>query len=215
MDIILRTEQSCDYRETEEVTREAFWNYHSPGCDEHYLIHIMRGCAAFLPELDIVAVCGGKIVGNVVCLKSLILTDTGNECEVLSLGPISVLPEFQGRGIGSRLIAHTQNLARKMGYRAILLYGDPNYYTRHGFVAAETLGIRTSDNMYAVPLHVCELYENALLDMRGRYFEDDIYNVDAVAAEAFDKLFPPKEKIKGTPSQSRFDELVALRKTAQ
>ncbi len=42
MNIELRTEQTSDYRETDFVTREAFWNYYSPGCNEHYLLHIMR-----------------------------------------------------------------------------------------------------------------------------------------------------------------------------
>ena len=42
MDIKLRIEQPSDYNETENVTREAFWNHFSPGCDEHYLLHIMR-----------------------------------------------------------------------------------------------------------------------------------------------------------------------------
>ena len=86
MDIKLRIEQPSDYNETENVTREAFWNHFSPGCDEHYLLHIMRNHPKFVPELDIVAELNGKIVGNVVCLKSFIMADDGNQYEVLSLG---------------------------------------------------------------------------------------------------------------------------------
>ena len=52
MDIKLRIEQSSDYHETENITREAFWNHYSPGCDEHYLLHIMRNHPKFVPELD-------------------------------------------------------------------------------------------------------------------------------------------------------------------
>lgn len=59
-----------------------------------------------------------------------------------------------------------------MGFRAILLCGDPDYYLRQGFIPAETLGIRTEDNMYATALHVCELYDNALANAKGRYIED-------------------------------------------
>ena len=106
MYIELRLEQPSDYQETENVTREAFWNLHSPGCDEHYLLHIMRDCPAFVPELDVVAAYGGKIVGNIVYAKAVIKADNGNEYEVLGLGPISVLPEYQGKGIGGRLIEH-------------------------------------------------------------------------------------------------------------
>lgn len=105
----LRIEQSSDYHETENITREAFWNHYSPGCDEHYLLHIMRNHPKFVPELDIVAEHNNKIVGNVVCLKSFIMADDGNQYEVLSLGPISVLPEYQQQGIGGRMIALTKN----------------------------------------------------------------------------------------------------------
>ena len=50
MTIKLRTEQPADYAETEHVTREAFWNHYSPGCNEHYLLHIMRGSPSFIPS---------------------------------------------------------------------------------------------------------------------------------------------------------------------
>ena len=184
MDIKLRIEQSSDYHETENITREAFWNHYSPGCDEHYLLHIMRNHPKFVPELDIVAEHNNKIVGNVVCLKSFIMADDGNQYEVLSLGPI------------------------------ILLCGDPDYYLRQGFIPAETLGIRTEDNMYATALHVCELYDNALANVKGRYIEDKIYQIDKSAANEFDKRFPPKEIVVGTPSQKRFNQIVVMQKKA-
>lgn len=214
MEIELRNERFSDYPETENVVREAFWNRYSPGCYEHYLIHIMRYSRAFVPQLDFVAVFDDKIVGNIVFLKSVIQADTGKEYEVLSLGPISVLPEYQNMGIGKRLIDHTRNLAKCMGFRAILLCGDPDYYLRRGFVPAETLGIRTVDDMYADALHVCELYENALSDARGRYIENPVYNIDESQAIEFDKKFEPKELVVGTPSQKRFDRIVAMRRTA-
>lgn len=214
MDIELRPERPADYRETENVTREAFWNHFCPGCNEHYLLHVMRDVPAFLPELDIVAVHGGKIVGNAIYAKSVVQGDDGVDYEVVGLGPISVLPEYQGRGLGGRLIAHTRELARALGYRAVFLYGDPDYYSRQGFVPAERFGIRTADDMYAVAHQVYELYENALSGIRGRYIEDAVYEVDEAAAAAFDRDFPKKERICGTPSQKRFETLLAMRKNA-
>ena len=174
----------------------------------------MRNHPKFVPELDIVAEHNNKIVGNVVCLKSFIMADDGNQYEVLSLGPISVLPEYQQQGIGGRMIALTKKLASEMGFRAILLCGDPDYYLRQGFIPAETLGIRTEDNMYATALHVCELYDNALANVKGRYIEDKIYQIDKSAANEFDKRFPPKEIVVGTPSQKRFNQIVAMQKKA-
>ena len=52
MNIELRLEQPEDYRKTEEIMREAFWNYYAPGCYEHYLLHIMRNSPSFVKELD-------------------------------------------------------------------------------------------------------------------------------------------------------------------
>lgn len=206
--IQLRQEVPKDYFETETIVREAFWNCYTPACYEHYLIHIMRKCPAFLPELDFVATDGEKIVGNVMCLKGYITGDNRKRYDVLSLGPIGVLPEYQGKGIGGMLIAKTKEIAKEMGFRGILLFGDPNYYTRKGFVAAETLGIRNEKNMYADALHVYELYEGALVEAQGCYFEDKIYNVAETLVTEFDKQFPPKEILHGTPMQKKFEQMV-------
>lgn len=214
MNIQLRLEQPTDYRETENVTREAFWNNHSPGCDEHYLLNIMRDCPAFVHELDVVAVDDNKIVGNIVYVKAIIQGDNGNIYDVLTLGPISVLPEYQNKGIGGKMIEHTKKIANEIGFSAILLCGDPDYYSRQGFIAAEQLGIRTANNMYAVALQVCELYENGLSGAKGRYIENNIYEIDESAAAEFDKSFPTKEKVSGTPSQKRFDEIVVMQRNA-
>ena len=127
---------------------------------------------------------------------------------------ISVLPEYQQQGIGGRMIALTKKLASEMGFRAILLCGDPDYYLRQGFIPAETLGIRTQDNMYATALHVCELYDKALANVKGRYIEDKIYQIDNSAANEFDTRFPPKEIVAGTPSQKRINQIVVMQKKA-
>ncbi len=208
MEIQLRQEQPGDWRETENVVREAFWNHFSPACEEHYLIHRMRQCDTFVPELDIVAVENTKIVGNVMSLRSYIEGDDGKRREVLSMGPIGVLPSHQKQGIGGMLIAQTKVIARAMGFRALLLCGDSHYYTRQGFIAAEHYGIRTSENMLADYLHACELYPGALADAKGRYFENSIYEVDKEAVAEFDKLFPHKEVIAGTSSQKAFMEAI-------
>ena len=212
MDIQIRLEQPADYREAEQVTREAFWNHYSPGCTEHYLLHIMRDSPRFVPELDFVAVADGRVVGSVVFMKSFILGDDGKRYEVLSMGPIAVLPTFQRKGVGRMLIEHARAAAKDSGYRAILLCGEPRYYTKVGFTAAEQFGIRTSENKYFAALHVCPLYADALNGVAGRYFEDELYNVDEAAAEAFDAGFPPKERLSGTPTQRRFEEVFAMQR---
>ena len=53
---IIRREEEKDYRETENLTREAFWNVYCPGCREHYVLHLYRNDKDFVPELDYVMV---------------------------------------------------------------------------------------------------------------------------------------------------------------
>ena len=209
--IKLRNENISDYRTVEELTREAFWNHYVPGCDEHYLMHIIRDSDAFINELDFVAEADGKIVGNIVYTKAKIAADDGTSHEVLSFGPLSVLPEFQGKGIGGRLIEHTKALAKELGYKAILIYGDPAYYSKFGFAAAETFRIGTSDNMYAAALQAIELFPRALSGASGCFHEDEIYAIDEAAAKEFDRGFPPKELQSDSPTQKRFMEMIQMR----
>ena len=212
METTIRLEQPADYRETETVTREAFWNCYSPGCMEHYLLHIMRRSPRFVRELDFVAVADGKIVGSVVFMKAHIAGDDGNLHEVLTLGPIAVLPSFQRKGVGRMLIEHACTAAREQGHRAILLCGDPLYYQKAGFTAAEDSGIRTSENKWFAALQVRPLQKDALQGLAGRYFEDETYNVNEEEAAAFDQQFPPKELVADTPMQLRFKEVCAMQK---
>ena len=64
--IIIRQERQEDYAAVEAMTREAFWNHHVPGCNEHYLAHVLRKHPDFIPQLDLVAERNGQIVGNIM-----------------------------------------------------------------------------------------------------------------------------------------------------
>jgi predicted N-acetyltransferase YhbS len=75
-----------------------------------------------------------------------------------------------------------------MGHSAILIYGDPEYYERFGFVPAERFGIGSSDNMYMDVLQALELWDGTLSGCQGRFFEDSIFDIDADAAAEFDKV---------------------------
>ena len=110
------------------------------------------------------------------------------------------------------LIEHTIELAKELGYRAVIIYGDPCYYSKFGFVEAEKYDIRTPDNMYAVPLQALELYRGALSDCGGFFFEDPLYEVDELASQEFDRGFPKKDKLNGLPAQERFIQLVKMRR---
>ena len=95
----IRREIPEDYRAVEELTREAFWNLNAPGCTEHYLVHQLRAHADFLAELSCVAIHGAEIVGSIAYSRSRV-----EETPTVTFGPLSVLPVYQGRGVGASLV---------------------------------------------------------------------------------------------------------------
>lgn len=205
----IRNEKSEDFHTVESMTREAFWNVYCPGACEHYLLHVMRDSQAFVAELDLVAELDGKVVGNVVFVVSHIDMDNGKRLEVLSMGPIAIAPEYQRHGVGRRLVAHALDKASELDYAAVLLCGEPDLYSKYGFEQAERYGIRNADNSYSPALHIYWLKPD-MVQLGGRYFENEVYEIADEDVEAYDKLFPHREKISGTPSQLRFDQIVAM-----
>lgn len=205
--IVIRNERKEDYRTVEELTREAFWNVYMPGCDEHYLVHVMRASADFIPELDLVAVLDGRIVGNIMFTRSFVVGGQDRRHDTITFGPVGVLPEYHGRGIGSALIGHARDKAASIGHRAILIYGDPGYYNRLGFRSAKEYGIGNPDGVFPEAHLALELYDGSLHNMAGRAFESGVYHhIDPKEVEAFDRTFPHKEK-RVTESQKKFNRM--------
>ena len=194
MDIMIRNETEKDYRVVEEITREAFWNLYCPGCNEHYLVHTMRNHADFLKELDFVAEYDGKIVGNIMYTKTWLIDEAGRETEIVSFGPVSVLPAYQRKGIGSALITHTRNIAMQNGARAIVILGDPHNYCKLGFKSSKDLNISDMNGNYPHGMLALELEEGALAGHNWKYRYSDVYEISAAEAEAYDQGFVKKEK---------------------
>jgi predicted N-acetyltransferase YhbS len=205
MEIELRLEEEKDHKTVENLTREAFWNHYVPGCDEHLLVYNLRKTNVFIKDLDFVAIYNNQIVGNIMYAKSAI-KNNDLEYTVLTFGPLSVLPEYQNRGIGGKLINHTVKLSKEMGYKGIIIYGDPEYYKRFGFKESIKYKITNKDKKYPATLLVLELYPNALNGIEGVFDEGKAYEIDKNEAEEFDKNFIKKEK-GYSKSQERFKEL--------
>jgi predicted N-acetyltransferase YhbS len=205
--MIIRREEKSDERNVEELTREAFWNHHVPGCDEHYLVHIMRSAPDFIHELNFVALQDEKIIGNIMYTKSSIQEASGNILPAITFGPISVLPEYQKQGIGSTLINHSFHEARRLGHKVVIIYGFPSYYSRLGFEPCITYHISNHEGRFPKAMQVYELEKGALKNVSGIFLESPIFNIDPEAAEAFDKTFPAKEKKSGVAAQSLFEKM--------
>ncbi|KMQ49548.1 Acetyltransferase [Chitinispirillum alkaliphilum] len=204
MDLLIRNECENDYRQVEILTREAFWNLHVPGCDEHYLTHVMRSHPDFLPELDFVAVLDNKIVANIMYCKSRLVSGKGLSLNAITFGPVSVLPEFQKRGIGSALIQHTIKQAIDLHHKVVVIEGHPHNYCKHGFLGSKSMSVSDSEGRYPYSLLVLELEKGCLNNHSWKYFPSDVYNLDEKESQEYDKLFSPKKK-GYKPSQEEYN----------
>ena len=203
MNIELNLETKTDYQEVECITREAFWNLHFPGCDEHYLVHKMRSHKDFIQELDFIASVDGKIVGNIMNTKAKLVSASGNEIPVLTFGPISVLPEYQRKGIGRKLIDKTIENLHNDEYTAIVIWGNQKNYVKYGFKNCKEFNVSVMENKYPTCLLVLELKQGILGKEFYRYQESSVFKIDEKKAEQYDKKFERKEKM-FNPTQEEF-----------
>lgn len=198
-DIIIRREQETDYRETENLVREAFWNVYHPGCTEHFVLHEMRNNPDFVPELDFIMLLNGKEIGQVVYARSEVKLSDGGILPVMTFGPIGILPEFKRKGYGKTLLDYSMQKAAEAGAGALFITGNIDFYGKSGFVPAKTKGIVYADDPSADYFLVKELKKGFLSGKSGVYSDPDLYFVadkNPEAFEAFDRTFPEKQKQK-------------------
>ncbi len=152
-----------------------------------------------MPELDIVMECDDNVIGQNVFVRAAIHADGGGEVPIMTMGPIWVLPEFQGRGYGKLLLDHSLERAAEFGCPALCFEGNIGFYGKSGFSFARNFGIRyhglpegADDSFFLCK----ELVPGYLTGVTGEYSTPEVYLVDADAADEFDRAFPPKEKRK-------------------
>jgi len=229
-DYTIRPEKKEEYREVENLVREAFWNVYRPGCSEHYVIHVLRNDPAFVKELDFVMVLNeqengpvekpaatqengpadhistvrdGKLIGQNMFMRTVINADDGRVIPVLTMGPIGITPELKRKGYGKKLLDYSLEKAEAMGFGAVLFEGSIGFYGHSGFTYARNFGIRYHDLPEGADdsFFLCkELVPGYLSGITGVYQTPAGYYVDDKDVEEFDKAFPYKEKLK-LPSQ--------------
>ena len=153
-DYTIRRETMNDYREVENLTREAFWNQYVPGCDEHYFVHMMRDHEDFIPELAFVLEKDGVIIGNIMYTRSKLVDENGNEKVILTFGPIGILPEYQRKGYGKALIEYSFERALELGYDTVVIFGNPGNYVGRGFKSCKKYQVCLGNEIYPSSLLV-------------------------------------------------------------
>jgi predicted N-acetyltransferase YhbS len=194
MEIIIRKSDEDVFFLTENLTREAFWNLFKSGCDEHLVLHQLRESKSYVEALDIVAIHENDITGHIITTKARVIDGNEREHEVLCAGPLSVSPSLQNQGIGTMLMNHSISEARKLGFKAMFLYGDPAYYHRFGFRNSGEYSITTKDGQNFEPFMALELQENAMKDIKGKFYEDEAFITREEVLKEFERKFPYKEK---------------------
>ena len=198
-DCIIRLERTEEHRETETLVREAFWNVYRPGCLEHYVLNQLRNDEAFVPELNFVMEKDGRLIGQNMFMRAVIKADDGKDIPIMTMGPICITPELQGKGYGKILLDYSLEKAAELGCGALCFEGNINFYGKSGFTYASEFGIR----YHGLPegadasFFLCKELKKGYLDgINGEYTPPNGYFVDEAQAEEFDKQFPPKEKLK-------------------
>ena len=204
LNIIIRNETKSDFGKVEILTRKAFWNVNVPGCDEHYIAHILREHEDFIPELDLVAETeDGEIVGNVMYTKARLADENGSELSILTFGPISVHPDYQRMGISRKLLEFSFHRAIDLGHKIIVIFGNPDNYVSRGFKSCKKYNICMTDGRYPAAMLVKELVPGTLNGRKWFYHESPAYEFERSDAEKFDELFEPMKK-EFRPSQEEF-----------
>lgn len=158
MDPIIRLERDGERAAIHAVNSAAFGR-----AEEADLVDNLRAEGAVLAS--IVAELDGQIAGHVLFSRMFIETADGRVSAV-ALAPVAVLPEFQRRGIGGKLIRHGLDLLRRQGERIAIVLGWPEYYPRFGFSVEKAAAL---DNPFPREAYMAlELAAGALNGVHGK-----------------------------------------------
>ena len=201
----IRVEEERDYLAVESLVRQAFWNVYRPGCTEHYVLHHLRHCPEFVPELAFVMEADGKIIGQNVFVKAQITKSNGTAFPILTMGPICIANEYKRKGYGKILLDYSLEKAKALGYGAVCFEGNIDFYGKSGFDVASKFGIKyhgLPEGM-AADFFLCKELKSGYLDgITGVYATPEPYFVAEENPEDFEKferefnLKNPLEKLK-------------------
>lgn len=126
--MIIRNESASDIDAISEITAAAFTNHPYSRQTEPFIIEALRVANAL--ALSLVAEIEGRVVGHIAFSP---VTISGRGCDWYGMGPVSVLPGYQKRGIGKALVHEGLSILRRRCAKGCVLVGDPKFYERFGF----------------------------------------------------------------------------------
>jgi len=173
--MIIRKEEIKDYSLVEELTKKSFEKAGlSEVITEHILLQKLRNSKGFIPELSLVAEENDEIVGHIILTKIVIKTEN-KETETLCLAPMSVKPEVQKMGIGSKLIQESLAIAKNMGFGSVIVLGHKEYYPKFGFIEAKNYGLSCEFDVPDEYFFALELKSGSLKNIKGIVCYPDVF----------------------------------------
>ena len=129
---VVRSEREGDRDAVSTLVRSAYAAVPYSDHREHRMVEALRASTSFVPELSLVAEIGDNLAGHLLLTK---ITVAGRAISTrgLSLAPLSVAPEQQGLGVGSKLVTEAHKRAERLGFDYVVLVGLPDYYPRFGY----------------------------------------------------------------------------------
>jgi len=161
MKIIIEAETEGDYEQITKLHTKAF---NRDG--EARLVEKLRKTPAYIPELSLVARYRNAIIGHIL-LYPIKINAYKKKCNSLALAPVSVIPSFQNRKVGSRLIREGLEKARKLGFKSVIVVGHSGYYPRFGFEKASKYGISAPFDVPDTAFFAIELEKDGLKNCNG------------------------------------------------
>ncbi len=137
----LRPEDPADAGPVRRVLAAAFARPDVATPPEVTLVDELRGTAAWVPELAMVAEYGGEVVGYALLTRVRLRPERGSDVSVLALGPVAVAPHRQRVGHGTAVVQAALDASTELGERLVVVLGAPAFYRRFGFGPASELGL--------------------------------------------------------------------------
>jgi putative acetyltransferase len=161
MKIVIRKETRSDYEVISQINDLAFGQE-----DEGEIVVKLRNKPDFIRELSLIALFEGQMVGHILFFPLIIRYDNTVH-KALSLSPMSVMPEFQGMGIGTQLVEEGLKKAKELGFKAVIVLGHKDFYPRFGFRPASQWKISPPFNVPDANFMALELEPAALEHVSG------------------------------------------------